>query len=118
MAGGAEDILTGLNAYGLTIDEGFVAPGEVRGAYGPYQQSERVAIYQCYVKSLVEKGLAYPCFCTEEQRQAVREQQEEAKQRTGYYGAYARLNGCGRARPTWCGCAPPAARKTASNSTI
>ena len=89
VAGGAEDILTGLNAYGLTIDEGFVAPGEVRGAYGPYQQSERVAIYQCYVKSLVEKGLAYPCFCTEEQRQAVREQQEEAKQRTGYYGAYA-----------------------------
>ena len=84
VAGGAEDILTGLNAYGLTIDEGFVAPGEVRGAYGPYQQSERVAIYQCYVKSLVEKGLAYPCFCTEEQRQAVREQQEEAKQRTGY----------------------------------
>ena len=89
VAGGAEDILTGLNAYGLTIDEGFVAPGEVRGAYGPYQQSERVAIYQCYVKSLVEKGLAYPCFCTEEQRQAVREQQEAAKQRTGYYGAYA-----------------------------
>lgn len=30
VAGGAEDILTGLNAYGLTIDEGFVAPGEVR----------------------------------------------------------------------------------------
>lgn len=33
--GGAEDILDGLNTYGVTIDEGFVAPGEIRGAYGP-----------------------------------------------------------------------------------
>lgn len=99
----------------------------MRGAYGPYQQSERVAIYQCYVKSLVEKGLAYPCFCTEEQRQAVREQQEEAKQRTGYYGAYAPCRSLSpeealervRAGASYvCGCAPPAARKTASNSTI
>lgn len=87
--GGAEDILKGLGDYGLTIDEGFVAPGEVRGDYGPYQQSQRVEIYQSYVKSLVEQGLAYPCFCTEEQRQAAREQQEAAKQRTGYYGEYA-----------------------------
>lgn len=87
--GGAEDILAGLNAYGLTIDEGFVSPGETRGAYGPYKQSERVEIYHTYVKFLVEQGLAYPCFCTEEERQAVRAKQEADKQRTGYYGAYA-----------------------------
>ncbi len=87
--GGADDILTGINAFGLTIDEGFVAPGEIRGDYGPYQQSHRAEIYQTYVKALVADGLAYPCFCSEETRQAAREQQEANKDRTGYYGAYA-----------------------------
>ncbi len=87
--GGADDILAGINGFGLTIDEGFVAPGKVEGDYGPYQQSCRAPIYHAYVKSLVEQDLAYPCFCTEEARQASREQQEAAKARTGYYGEYA-----------------------------
>lgn len=87
--GGADDILKGIRDFGLTIDEGFVAPGEVRGNYGPYQQSERAEIYQTYVKRLVEENKAYPCFCTEEQRAHAREQQEQQKARTGYYGAYA-----------------------------
>ena len=87
--GGADDILKGMNDFGLTIDEGFVAPGEIVGDYGPYQQSLRAPIYHTYVKSLVEQNLAYPCFCSEEQRQAAREQQEAAKDRTGYYGKYA-----------------------------
>ena len=87
--GGADDILKGMNDFGLTIDEGFVAPGEIAGDYGPYQQSKRASIYHTYVKSLVEQNLAYPCFCSEEQRQAAREQQEAAKDRTGYYGKYA-----------------------------
>ena len=87
--GGADDILKGINDFGLTIDEGFVAPGEIRGEYGPYQQSERAAIYQAYVKKLVADGLAYPCFCSEETRQTAREQQEANKERTGYYGKYA-----------------------------
>lgn len=87
--GGADDILKGMNDFGLTIDEGFVAPGEIRGEYGPYQQSQRAEIYHAYVKTLVQQNLAYPCFCSEEQRQAAREQQEAAKDRTGYYGKYA-----------------------------
>ena len=88
--GGAEDILSGLNAYGVHPDEGFVAPGEIIGDYGPYRQSERAGIYHVYVKSLVAKGLAYPCFCSEEERQAAREKQEQMKVRTGYYGEFAR----------------------------
>lgn len=88
--GGAEDILKGLNTYGVAIDEGFVAPGEIRGAYGPYQQSRRAEIYHAYVKSLVLQGLAYPCFCTPEELEAIREQQEQQKLRTGYYGAFAK----------------------------
>ena len=87
--GGADDILKGMNDFGLTIDEGFVAPGEIKGDYGPYQQSMRAEIYHAFVKTLVEQNLAYPCFCSEEQRQAAREQQEAAKDRTGYYGKYA-----------------------------
>lgn len=87
--GGADDILKGMKDFGLTIDEGFVAPGEIRGDYGPYQQSCRAPIYQAYVKDMIARNLAYPCFCSEEQRQAAREQQEAAKVRTGYYGEYA-----------------------------
>ncbi len=88
--GGADDILSGFNTYGLTLDEGFVAPNTVVGDYGPYQQSERVGIYHVYVKSLVEQGLAYPCFCSEEERAAARETQEAQKCRTGYYGPFAK----------------------------
>ncbi len=87
--GGADDILKGMNDFGLTIDEGFVAPSDICGDYGPYQQSLRAEIYHAYVKSLVEQNLAYPCFCTEQTRQAAREQQEQNKDRTGYYGPYA-----------------------------
>lgn len=87
--GGADDILKGLREFGLRIDEGFVAPGEVVGSYGPYQQSQRAEIYQTYAKELVRRGLAYPCFCTEHERQQAREQQEQNKERTGYYGPYA-----------------------------
>lgn len=88
--GGADDILTGFNTYGLKLDEGFVAPNTVVGEYGPYQQSARVDIYHVYVKSLVEQGLAYPCFCSEEERLAAREVQEAQKCRTGYYGPFAK----------------------------
>ena len=91
--GGADDILAGLSQFGLPIDEGFVAPGTVQGDYGPYQQSLRVDIYHTYVKSLVEQGLAYPCFCSAEDGAATREQQEAQKLRTGYYGAFARCRG-------------------------
>ena len=87
--GGADDILKGINEFGLSIDEGFVAPGVIEGDYGPYQQSLRAEIYHAFVKDLVAQGLAYPCFCSEEQRQIAREQQEQNKDRTGYYGKYA-----------------------------
>ncbi|MCI8553526.1 MAG: glutamate--tRNA ligase [Clostridiales bacterium] len=89
VAGGEEDLLRGLTAYGIAIDEGLTAPGADSGAYGPYRQSERTALYHAYVRHLMEQGLAYLCFCSEEQRQADRERQEQEKQRTGYYGPYA-----------------------------
>ena len=60
---GAEGImLKGLSVYGIKADEGVVGDNEEIGDYGPYYQSKRAEIYQCYAKSLVEQGLAYPCF--------------------------------------------------------
>ncbi len=88
--GGIEDIIDGLWRFGITIDEGFISGSEQKGDYGPYQQSKRAEIYQTYVKDLIKKGLAYPCFCTAEDLEAVRKVQEENKIRTGYHGEYAK----------------------------
>ncbi len=62
---------------------------EVKGDYGPYKQSLRGEIYGAYVKDLIKKGFAYPCFCKEEQLDETRSKQENRKERTGYYGKYA-----------------------------
>ena len=90
ISGGIEDIIDGLNRFGITIDEGFVSGEEQKGDYGPYKQSERAEIYQTYVKELIRQGLAYPCFCTAEELEAVRSEQEADKLRTGYYGKFAK----------------------------
>lgn len=88
--GGVEDIIDGLNRFGIEIDEGFVSGTEEKGEYGPYRQSRRAEIYQTYVKDLIRKGLAYPCFCTAEELEEVRARQEAEKLRTGYYGSFAK----------------------------
>lgn len=90
ISGGIEDIIDGLNRFGITIDEGFISGDEQKGDYGPYKQSERAEIYQTYVKELIRQGLAYPCFCTAEELEAVRTEQENNKLRTGYYGEFAK----------------------------
>ncbi len=87
--GGIEDIVNGLVRYGIKIDEGFIGENATAGDYGPYKQSDRVDIYHCYAKMLMQQGFAYPCFCTEEMLSATREVQDKNKERTGYYGKYA-----------------------------
>jgi len=86
--GGVELILDVFRKFGLTFDEG-VAPGGETGLYGPYRQSLRGEIYQTYVKQMLRQGMAYPCFCTEQELAAARERQEAAKENFGYYGKYA-----------------------------
>ncbi|MBQ0083953.1 MAG: glutamate--tRNA ligase [Clostridiales bacterium] len=88
--GGIEDIIDGLNRFGINIDEGFISGAKESGEYGPYQQSRRAEIYQTYVKDLIKRGFAYPCFCTAEELDAVRAEQEKNKIRTGYHGEYAK----------------------------
>ena len=87
--GGTEDIVNGLHHFGIDLDEGFTFEGQ-KGAYGPYRQSDRAEIYQTYVKELIKQGLAYPCFCTAEELEAVRNEQEKNKIRTGYHGEWAK----------------------------
>ena len=88
--GGIEDIIDGLNRFGIQIDEGFFSGTNQKGEYGPYKQSERAEIYQTYVKKLIKEGLAYPCFCTAEELEEVRNIQESRKIRTGYHGEWAK----------------------------
>ncbi len=88
--GGIEDIIDGLDRFGITIDEGFISGSEQKGEYGPYKQSDRAEIYQTYAKELIRKGFAYPCFCTAEELDEVRRIQEERKIRTGYHGEWAK----------------------------
>src|SRR5699024_4413528 len=64
--------------------------GGEKGSYGPYTQSRRGLIYQAFCKELVEKGLAYPCFCTEEELDEIRKRQERDKALPGYHGEYAK----------------------------
>ena len=83
--GGIENITGVLHDFDIIPTEGYSFGGE----YGPYIQSERTEIYQTYVKDLVERGLAYPCFMTEEEIANIREEQEINKTKIGIYGVYA-----------------------------
>ncbi len=86
---GVSGIVNGLCAFGLKPDEGVLGFGIEQGNYGPYQQSERREIYQCYAKELIKNGLAYPCFCSEEALNELRAEQETQNINKGYYGEWA-----------------------------
>ena len=87
---GAIDVmLKGLSVYGINADEGVVGDDVEKGDYGPYYQSKRVDIYQCYAKWLVEQGLAYPCFCSAEELDEIRSEQENESIK-GYWGKWAK----------------------------
>ena len=78
------------NRLGVQIDEGVISETEQRGNYGSYIQSERIDVYHTVAKYLVEKGFAYPCFCSEEELNEIREEQEKNHVAPGYYREYAK----------------------------
>ena len=86
--GAVETVISSLRFFGINFDEGASEDGD-KGAYGPYYQSNRGEIYQCFVKKLVQEGKAYPCFLTEDELAEIRAEQESAKVTTGIYGEYA-----------------------------
>lgn len=83
-------ITTDLKYFDIIPDEGVISNEKEIGEYGPYTQSDRKEIYQAFMKYLVENGLAYPCFCTKEEKEEMTSLQEKRKDRIGYYGRYAK----------------------------
>lgn len=83
-------IVNSLKDFKIDFDEGMLNEQEEKGAYGPYKQSLRKEIYQAYAKYFIENNLAYPCFATEKELEEMREKQETAKIRPGYYGVWAK----------------------------
>lgn len=74
-------IFESLRWLGLSWDEG----PDVGGPHAPYRQSERLEVYQRYAEELMDRGAAYPCFCSKERLDALREEQRRSKSRTMGY---------------------------------
>ena len=87
---GVTGIVNSLIDFDMAPDEGMISDTEEIGNYGPFKQSLRKEIYQSYAKYMIEQGKAYPCFCTPEDGEELRQKQEAAKIRPGYYGVWAK----------------------------
>ena len=77
-------MLADLNWLGLDYDEG----PEKGGEFGPYRQSERGAIYQTLARRLMKSGHVYKCFCTDEELEQMRAEQEAKKLPPKYMGKW------------------------------
>jgi len=86
--GAEEEIYKSLDWMGITPDEG----PHVGGAFGPYRQTDRREIYLGHARELVEKGHAFPCFCSTERLAQVRQAQQARKEKTRYDGACRNLD--------------------------
>ncbi|MCR2807273.1 glutamate--tRNA ligase [Paenibacillus soyae] len=84
VAGGEENQLTYLKWLGIDWDESI----DVGGGYGPYRQTERLDIYRQYWQELLDKGLAYRCYCTEEELEQEREEQQSRGETPRYSGKH------------------------------
>ena len=87
---GIERIIKDMRDFNIEFDECPLNEKDEKGNYGPYIQSQRKDIYQAFVKHFIEEGMAYPCFCTEEELAKMKEKQIAIKDRRGYYGKYAK----------------------------
>ncbi len=86
--GAEEELIEGLRWLGLHYDEG----PDIGGPYGPYRQTEREEIYRQHAWELVERGHAYPCFCSPERLEQVRRAQMQRKENPRYDGTCRQLD--------------------------
>jgi len=86
--GTEDEIIQSLEWLGISPDESPVSGGE----YGPYRQTERREIYHKLTWELVEKGSAFPCFCTPERLETVRKEQLARKENPRYDGTCRNLD--------------------------
>ncbi|WP_424769133.1 glutamate--tRNA ligase [Paenibacillus sp. sgz302251] len=87
VAGGEESQLTYMKWLGLDWDESI----DIGGGYGPYRQTERLDIYNKYWQELLDRGLAYRCYCTEEELEKEREEQTLRGETPRYSGQHRNL---------------------------
>ncbi|MNB99110.1 Glutamate--tRNA ligase [compost metagenome] len=87
VAGGEESQLKYLKWLGINWDESV----DVGGEYGPYRQTERLDLYRVYWQDLIDRGLAYRCYCTEEELEAEREEQTARGETPRYSGKHRNL---------------------------
>lgn len=80
--GATKSLLDILSWVGIEFSEG----PHVGGSYGPYIQTQRIEIYQKYIKELLDKGEAYHCFCSAERLEEMRQKQQENKEAPKYDG--------------------------------
>lgn len=92
--GGEENQLTYLKWLGMDWDESV----DVGGEYGPYRQTERLDIYRTYWQDLLDRGLAYRCYCTEEELEREREEQIARGETPRYSGKHRNLTESERAQ--------------------
>jgi glutamyl-tRNA synthetase len=92
--GSEEELMASLRWLGLEWDEG----PDVGGPFGPYRQSERGEIYREHARRLVERGNAYPCFCSAERLEQMRKEAQAHRLPTTYDGTCRRIDPAEAAR--------------------
>jgi nondiscriminating glutamyl-tRNA synthetase len=85
--GGEESQLKYLKWLGIDWDESI----DIGGGYGPYRQTERLDIYSKYWQELLDRGLAYRCYCSEEELEQEREEQIGRGETPRYSGQHRNL---------------------------
>ena len=92
------DIIDNLHWLGITWDEGpQVAGGADIGPHGPYRASQRMELYAREADRLLTSGSAYHCYCTPEELEAVRKEQERNHEAPRYNGRCLSLTDADRA---------------------
>ncbi|MGA2417652.1 MAG: glutamate--tRNA ligase [Candidatus Staskawiczbacteria bacterium] len=83
-----DEIIEQLKWLGIEWDEG----PDIGGKFGPYKQSQRLDIYEKYLKKLLKDDNAYYCFCTEQELEAKRQEQMSRGLAPKYDGTCAHLS--------------------------
>ena len=86
--GAEQELIDGLHWLGMDYNEG----PDIGGSHGPYRQTERRAIFTEYAWKLVDLGHAFPCFCTPDRLNQVRQEQMKNKQNPRYDGTCRNLD--------------------------
>lgn len=90
--GSGNKLIEQLAKFNIVPNEGYLGNVE-KGIYGPYKQSDRKHIYDVVIKDMIKKGIAYPCFLSEDDLVKIRDEQTKNKEITGIYGKYAIYRG-------------------------